>query len=86
MFHAAGRGTPGGPRRQSSLLGAAGGGTILRHSMTGSPRRALLLGTPQSEPGTPSAHDPLAFRHANMLIRADSRVVFNDTLEGLLDL
>ena len=29
--------------------------------------------------------DPLAFRHANMLIRADSRVVFNDTLENLLD-
>ena len=24
--------------------------------MTGSPRRALLLGTPQSEPSTPSAH------------------------------
>ena len=55
MLHAAGRGTPLGPRRQSSLLGAAGGGTILRQSMTGSPRRALLLGTPQSEPGTPSA-------------------------------
>ena len=29
--------------------------------------------------------DPLAFRHANMLIRTDSRVVFNDTLEDLLD-
>ena len=34
----------------------AGGGTILRQPMTRSPRRALLLGTPQSEPSTPSAH------------------------------
>ena len=54
MLHAAGRGTPLGPRRQSSLLGAAGGGTILRQSMTQRKKskwnlyNRTLLGCPRS--------------------------------------